>query len=117
MFWRSTCSLLQGDDRIDPTEWRFLISGMSPGQSQMENPDPSWIETNVWGEIKALCGIPFFEEFAGVFSQRTVAWRRFVFKSASPFVDESKAWAILLCASDEPSMLSRSLRCNSFLVH
>lgn len=74
------CLLLQGDDRIDPTEWRFLISGMSPGQSQMENPDPSWIETNVWGEIKALCGIEYFEEFATVFSQRTVAWRRLVTK-------------------------------------
>ena len=93
-------SPLQGDDRIDPTEWRFLISGMSPGQSQMENPDPSWIEVNVWGEIKALCGIPYFEEFAAVFSQRTVAWRRFVAACvvclAHHGMKGSDAWAAVL---------------------
>ncbi|CBJ31040.1 dynein heavy chain [Ectocarpus siliculosus] len=75
--------ILQGDDRIDPTEWRFLISGMSPGQSSMDNPDPSWIEVNVWGEVKALCGIQYFKEFAAVFAQRTVTWRR-VFDSNEP---------------------------------
>ena len=31
---------------------------------------------NVWGEIKALCGLDYFEEFANMFAQRTVAWRR-----------------------------------------
>lgn len=51
---------------------------MSPGQSPMDNPDPSWIETNVWGEIKALCGIGYFKDFASVFAQRTAAWRRSV---------------------------------------
>lgn len=66
----------QGDDRIDPAEWRFLISGMSPSQSQLENPDPTWIEVNMWGEIKALCGLEHFREFAVGFAQRTVEWRR-----------------------------------------
>lgn len=66
----------QGDNRIDVAEWRFLISGMSPGQSQLNNPDPAWIEVNVWGEITALCGLDYFQEFAAMFAQRTVAWRR-----------------------------------------
>lgn len=67
---------IQGDDRIDAAEWRFLISGMSPAQSQLDNPDPGWIEVNVWGEIRALCGLDYFREFAANFAQRTVAWRR-----------------------------------------
>lgn len=71
-----TIYLKQGDDRIDAAEWRFLISGMSPGQSQLNNPDPTWIEVNVWGEIRALCGLDYFKEFAAMFAQRTVAWRR-----------------------------------------
>ncbi|CAM9434690.1 unnamed protein product, partial [Laminaria digitata] len=75
--------ILQGDNRIDVAEWRFLISGMSPGQSQLNNPDPAWIEVNVWGEITALCGLDYFEEFATMFAQRTVAWRR-VFDSNEP---------------------------------
>lgn len=67
---------IQGDNRINAAEWRFLISGMSPGQSQLDNPDPGWIEVNVWGEIRALCGLDYFKDFAANFSQRTVAWRR-----------------------------------------
>lgn len=105
--------LVQGDDRIDPTEWRFLISGMSPGQSQMENPDPSWIEANVWGEIKALCGIPYFEEFAAVFAQRTVAWRRFVGSlSRSPVLEGNKhAAALSVFVSRFRHASSRTTRC------
>lgn len=51
---------------------------MSPGQSQLHNPDPGWIEVNVWGEIKALCGLDYFQEFAVMFAERTEGWRRYV---------------------------------------
>lgn len=44
----------------------------------MNNPDPTWIETNVWGEIRALCGLDFFAEFAASFTKQAAKWRRFV---------------------------------------
>lgn len=67
---------------------------MSPGQSQLDNPDPGWIEVNVWGEIKALCGLDYFREFAAMFAQRTVAWRRWaVFSDTSrkPILPKTRA--------------------------
>lgn len=62
----------------------------------MDNPDQSWIETNVWGEIKALCGIEYFKDFANVFAQRTVAWRRSV-SARQPFsLFPSRSWLSLV---------------------
>ncbi|CAM9775317.1 unnamed protein product [Chrysoparadoxa australica] len=78
-----TIKILQGDGLVDATEWRFLISGMSMGPSDAPNPDPSWVESNVWSEIQALCGLPFFKNFADNFSARASDWRN-VFDSNTP---------------------------------
>ena len=68
--------ILQGRDKVDPNEWRFLISGMSLGKKDMPNPDPSWIESNVWDEVCNLTGgIPFFEGLADSFKARTKEWK------------------------------------------
>lgn len=83
---RALKHLPQGDDRINPTEWRFLISGMSPGQSQMENPDPSWIEV-----MKLFSGklfISAFLFFACLVSPLTAVFdqRIHLFRDGAPFL-------------------------------
>ena len=65
----------QGNDEIDPLEWRFLISGMTPDKMTVTNPDPSWIVERAWGEITALSTLPAFTGFADTFD--TVAWKKF----------------------------------------
>ncbi|KAG5177491.1 dynein heavy chain and region D6 of dynein motor-domain-containing protein [Tribonema minus] len=81
--------ILQGEGRIDPAEWRFLISGNAPapfsegGGGAVANPDPSWIESNVWAEITAMSGLPFFRECPDSFVVHAAEWRR-VFDSSTP---------------------------------
>lgn len=55
--------VLQGDNLIDPIQWRFLISGKAPGHVAMENPAPDWIDARMWAEIQALSGIDVFNGF------------------------------------------------------
>lgn len=74
----------QGQGKIDPQEWRFLISGMSLGKSDLPNPDPSWIEVNVWDEVRnASGGLPYFKDFASALTSQPAAWRK-VFDDAAP---------------------------------
>ena len=76
--------VLQGHKKVDPNEWRFLISGMSLGKKDLPNPDPSWIESNVWDEVCNLAGgISFFDGLAESFSARTVEWKA-IFDDNSP---------------------------------
>jgi len=76
--------ILQGDGKVDALEWRFLISGMSLGRSELANPDPSWIEANVWTEVTNLAGgIPFFAKLAESFRDKTKAWKA-IFDDSKP---------------------------------
>jgi hypothetical protein len=79
--------ILQGEGRIDPQEWRFLIAGSAPppaaGSALLQNPDLSWIEANVWGELSALARLPYFKGCTDAFAARKGEWRR-VFDSATP---------------------------------
>jgi dynein heavy chain len=76
--------ILQGDSLVDALEWRFLISGMSLAKYELANPDPSWIESNVWDEILNMTGgLPFFADFADSFAQRVAEWKT-IFDSSAP---------------------------------
>ena len=51
----------------------------------MANPDPSWIESNVWDGVCNLtgCGIAYFEGLAESFTRDTAAWKA-VFDDNAP---------------------------------
>jgi len=55
--------ILQGDDKIDAEEWRFLLSGIRPDSAQAENPDPHWIDARAWTEILCASTLPCFRGF------------------------------------------------------
>ncbi|TYZ61500.1 hypothetical protein PybrP1_006824 [[Pythium] brassicae (nom. inval.)] len=78
-----TIKLLQGANKIDMLEWRFLISGSTPSAVEAPNPDPNWIEDRAWREVCALSTLPAFETFAGSLRSNTPMWRK-IFDAADP---------------------------------
>jgi dynein heavy chain len=77
--------IMQGDDQIDPAEWRFLISGNRPESRDAPNPDPTWVEPQAWNEICCLSTMGAFYGFEEDFANKDnlVGWRR-IFDSVDP---------------------------------
>ncbi|XXQ30104.1 AAA+ ATPase domain-containing protein [Plasmodiophora brassicae] len=50
--------IMQGDNLIDPDEWRFLVGGGAPTKN-IERP-ASWIAEDMWQSILALSDLPNF---------------------------------------------------------
>lgn len=75
--------ILQGDDRIDGVQYRFLLSGISPSSKQEKLPASSWLEFNVWNDICALAGIKEFQNLTNSFVQDIAVWQQ-VFDSVEP---------------------------------
>ena len=72
-----TIKIMMGDDKIDPMEWRFVISGQTTDSLNLPNPDTDWIEENMWKEICALGGLN--ETFAALptkFGESLAKWKR-----------------------------------------
>eukprot|EP00947_MAST-08B_sp_MAST-8B-sp1_P002409 g2409.t1 len=78
-----TIKILQSRDLIDPSEWRFLISGQALGSVELDNPDTSWIETRPWMEICSVSDLAKFDGFAADFAANTAEWKEY-FDSAEP---------------------------------
>lgn len=79
-----TIKIMQGNDEIDPGEWRFLISGMSASNPiQAENPAPGWLEAYAWNEICNLATFPAFALLVGEFERHVAAFRS-IFDSTEP---------------------------------
>ncbi|GLE01654.1 hypothetical protein PINS_up010488 [Pythium insidiosum] len=88
-----TIKLLQGANKIDPLEWRFLISGSTPSSVEAVNPDPSWIEDRTWREVCAVSTLPAFETLVGSFRSNASLWRR-IFDSADPHLEKLPSTAL-----------------------
>jgi dynein heavy chain len=80
-----TIKILQGENLIDPVEWRFLISGLISGDidDPMENPDHSWIDERMWTEISRVSSMPAFKGLNRTFESDIQQWRA-LFDSAVP---------------------------------
>jgi dynein heavy chain len=76
--------ILQGDDKIDGDEWRFLIAG-SCGTATIDepNPDSHWVEPRAWAEICSVSTLPAFSGFATDFKNELSNWRE-MFDSTEP---------------------------------
>jgi dynein heavy chain len=77
--------IMQGDDKIDADEWRFLISGNRPDSREAPNPDPTWVEPQAWQEICCMSTMGAFYGFEEDFANKDnlVGWRR-IFDSVEP---------------------------------
>jgi len=56
--------LLQGFDKLDPLEWRFILAGPPDLNCKLPNPDPEWITEKMWVEVSKASDC--LEKFAGL---------------------------------------------------
>lgn len=75
--------ILQGEDMIDPLEYRFLLSGISPAHKTCDMPASNWLEENVWSDICELAGLDAFGSIGTFFKHHMNAWQE-VFDSVEP---------------------------------
>lgn len=77
--------ILQGDDLVNGIQYRFLLSGISPGRVEAPLPASSWLEENTWSGLCDLAGIETFKNLPAEFSNQLHRWQ-LVFDSPEPHV-------------------------------
>ena len=68
MFSFNMCiRILQGANKIDPVNWRFLLTGASK-KLDAPKPEASWLTDGSWNEVQNLATLPSFgKEFVDDF--------------------------------------------------
>ncbi len=78
--------LMQGANRIDAFEWRFLLAGATSNEAPFPNPAPDWLVESSWLEICDLSKLKTFKGFETEFVQNVDAWRAY-FDSSTCYKD------------------------------
>jgi dynein heavy chain len=73
----------QGENNIDPEEFRFLLSGISMGSIDAPMPESTWLEANVWSDLCTLAGLKRFHSLPETFPAFINDWQ-VIFDSADP---------------------------------
>ncbi|KAH6589529.1 hypothetical protein BASA61_005592 [Batrachochytrium salamandrivorans] len=63
-----TIRILMNDNTIDMDEWRFLLTGGSTSDKQLQNPASDWLSAQSWGEILSLSTLKNFVGFENDFA-------------------------------------------------
>ena len=79
--------LMQGDNRIDPLEWRFLLAGATSNDTNLPNPASDWLVQSSWLDVSDLSKLKAFEGFDADFTANVAAWRAY-FDSSTCFKDQ-----------------------------
>jgi len=60
-----TIKIMQGDNKVDASEWRFVISGQTPTvpPTARPNPDKDWVTDKIWNEVTALSTLDAFKGY------------------------------------------------------
>ena len=77
-----TVRILMDTGHIDMSDWRFLLAGGSVTK-QLQNPAPSWLSSQSWLEVLALCNLQSFSGFEKYFIDHISSFRA-VFESNAP---------------------------------
>eukprot|EP00741_Cyanophora_paradoxa_P012299 tig00000169_g11885.t1 len=67
--------ILQGDGRIDPAEWRFLLAGATSDEISIPKPEAEWIDASMWIDVLNLSHLPAFAGFAESFAADVDAFK------------------------------------------
>jgi hypothetical protein len=60
---------------IDPQEYRFLLSGISPKHANVEKPVCNWLEDNIWSDLCDLGGLQSFVALPTFFHHHITEWQ------------------------------------------
>ncbi|KAF6312761.1 dynein axonemal heavy chain 1 [Rhinolophus ferrumequinum] len=74
--------IMMNENKIDQSEWRYLLSGGSI-QVMTENPAVDWLSERAWRDILALSSLPAFSSFASDFVEYLSEFR-VIFDSLEP---------------------------------
>ncbi|KAM7063036.1 dynein axonemal heavy chain 1 [Molossus nigricans] len=74
--------IMMNEDKIDQSEWRYLLSGGSI-QVMIENPAVDWLSDRAWRDILALSNLPAFSSFATDFVEHLSEFQA-IFDSHEP---------------------------------
>lgn len=75
--------ILQGENMIDPVQYRFLLSGISPEHVNAPLPQSTWLEANVWSDLCDMAGIKEFKGIPESFKNHLTVWQS-IFDSNDP---------------------------------
>jgi dynein heavy chain len=78
---------MQGKDRINAAELRFLLSGATSTETALANPAGEWLVESCWLDISDLAKLDAFKGFDQDFVDHVDAWRAF-FDSNECYKDE-----------------------------
>ena len=80
-------ALLQGYDRLDYTEWRYLLTGgiLLDAAGIDKKPPDEWVSEKMWQDINCLGQLPFAAGFPEKFAKDVAAFRPF-FDAAEPYL-------------------------------
>ena len=70
-------NLMQGDNRIDPQEWRFLLAGATSPDTALPNPARDWLIDSSWLDVSDLAKLKTFEDFDQDFTCNVATWRTY----------------------------------------
>lgn len=76
------CRILMNQNKIDPAQWRFLVSSGSATEV-LENPASEWLSERAWQEFLNLSALPHFHSFAKDFKANVAEYKR-IFDSTQP---------------------------------
>jgi len=76
MFSFNLCiKIMQGDELIDPMEYRFLLTGQAGKPSALTKPEISWLTEKSWSEILNLSSVPALNGFDQDFPDHLESWK------------------------------------------
>ncbi|XP_068576471.1 dynein axonemal heavy chain 1 [Cebidichthys violaceus] len=74
--------IMMNENKIDMTDWRYLLSGGMPVQ-ELTNPSVSWLSERTWQDILGLSALENFNNLAESFSEHLQGFKR-IFDSKQP---------------------------------
>ncbi|XP_074169160.1 dynein axonemal heavy chain 1 isoform X1 [Rhinolophus sinicus] len=95
--------IMMNDNKIDQSEWRYLLSGGSI-QVMTENPAVDWLSERAWRDILALSNLPAFSSFAIDFVKYLSEFR-VIFDSLEPHRQPTYQWCLKTPTPPRPSSL------------
>jgi len=75
--------ILQGDDMMDPAEWRWLLTGPTSTEVTKPQPTAEWMTTSVWLAFLNLARLPALEGIDDCISSNMDLWFQ-VFDATEP---------------------------------
>ena len=79
-----TIRILMNDGKIDPDEYKFLLTGTaSGGEKSIPNPAPDWLASQSWAEFLTLSTLPDFAGLENNFSEVSEEFKK-IFDDAHP---------------------------------